>query len=131
MIFIYLSTVLLAIAMLMIAVQSRRMANQFLKQSSRLKHVEKELKAAAMINQQLGNRLIALESESKKLENQQHELQEFGKNDLFQQRTFKQASQMAQLGASVEELKKSCELSHGEAELLSHLNGGTAEQVAH
>lgn len=122
MIYLYISTGLLAIALLAVAIQTRRMVAAGQALESRLKRTEKELQAAAQINQTLGKRLIQSESENKRIEALVQELQEFGKNDLFQQRTFKQASKMAQLGASIEELKRSCELSEGEAELLRHMN---------
>lgn len=128
MIYLYISTAILAVSMLLIAIQHRRHISQTSSLTKRMSRLEKELQAAALINQTLGNRLMSNESEIRRHEAMVEELQEFGKNDLFQQRTFKQASKMAQLGASVEELKRSCELSQGEAELLRHLN--IAEETA-
>lgn len=125
MLYYYLALALLAIACLWLAVMMRQLKNVNANHSGRFKRVDKELHAAALINQTLGNRLLSLEAEAKRLSAQQKELEDFGKSDLFQQRTFKQASKMAQLGASIEELKRSCELSEGEAELLRHLNHAT------
>ena len=125
MIYYYVALALIAIACLWLAFNQQQLKNKQRYQNKRLKRAEKELHAAALINQTLGNRLLSLEAEAKRLEAQQKELQDFGKNDLFQQRTFKQASKMAQLGASIEELKRSCELSEGEAQLLRHLNHAT------
>lgn len=122
MIYLYISTALLAVSLLMIAFQLRKHSQIQHQSVKRIKHLEKELQAAALINQTLGKRLIDSESECKRMEGLIVELQEFGKNDLFQQKTFKQASKMAQLGASADELRRSCDLSQGEAELLRHLN---------
>jgi Flp pilus assembly protein TadB len=122
MIYLYVSTAFLAASLLMLAVQFRRSSTRTQLILDHTKRLEKELQAAAHINQVLGDRLIAAESEFKRIDALLQELQEFGKNDLFQQRTFKQAGKMAQLGASVDELKRSCELSQGEAELLSHMH---------
>lgn len=122
MIYLYISTALLAVSLLVIAFQLRKHGHIHSQSIKRIKHLEKELQAAALINQTLGKRLIATETEDKRLEALIAELQEFGKNDLFQQKTFKQASKMAQLGASEDELRRSCDLSQGEAELLRHLN---------
>ena len=122
MIYLYISTALLAVSLLFIAIQQRKIKqhqDDFLK---RALHLEKELQAAALINQTLGNRLINSETDMRRIDGLVVELQAFGKNDLFQQKTFKQASKMAQLGASTDELRRSCDLSQGEAELLQHLN---------
>ncbi|NNJ73144.1 MAG: DUF2802 domain-containing protein [Enterobacterales bacterium] len=121
----YLALGLLAIACLWLTYMLQQLKNVQKQHADKFKRVEKELHAAALINQTLGNRLFSVEAEAKRLEAQQKELEDFGKNDLFQQRTFKQASKMAQLGASIEELKRSCELSEGEAQLLRHLNHAT------
>ncbi len=122
MIYLYISTALLAVSLLMLAIQVRNQSSQTRKYDKRIKHLESELQAAALINQTLGKRLLATESEGRRMDGLIAELQEFGKNDLFQQKTFKQASKMAQLGASTDELRRSCDLSQGEAELLRHLN---------
>ena len=127
MIYLYISTALLAVSLLMIAFQVRKQSQIQHQSIKRIKHLEKELQAAALINQTLGKRLIASETEGRRMEGLISELQEFGKNDLFQQKTFKQASKMAQLGASTDELRRNCDLSQGEAELLRHLN--KSEQV--
>ena len=121
----YIALGLLALTCLWLAIMLQQLKNSQKQHAERLKRIEKELHAAALINQTLGNRLLSLEAEARRLEVQQKELEEFGKSDLFQQRTFKQASKMAQLGASIEELKRSCELSEGEAQLLRHLNHAT------
>ena len=122
MIYLYISTALLAVSLLLLSFQVRRQSSNNASFGKRIKHLEKELQAAAMINQALGKRLLLSETEGRRMDGLIAELQEFGKNDLFQQKTFKQASKMAQLGASTDELRRSCDLSQGEAELLLHLN---------
>lgn len=128
MIYLYISTALLAVSLLLLSIQVRKQSSNNANFGKRIKHLEKELQAAALINQTLGKRLIESETEGRRMDALIAELQEFGKNDLFQQKTFKQASKMAQLGASTDELRRSCDLSQGEAELLQHLN--QSEQVA-
>ena len=87
-----------------------------------IKRLTTDINATSNSGYGIGKRLLSVEKQLKDLKSKQQDLISFGSEDKYQKRTYKQANQLAQMGASIAELKQSCELSHGEAELLAHLN---------
>jgi len=96
--------------------------NKFNKSAQSSKKLATELNATMSGAIGLGQRLLSIEKQIKELKSRHQDILSFGNDDKHQKRTYKQASQLAQMGASIDELKHSCELSQGEAELLSHMS---------
>jgi hypothetical protein len=67
----------------------------------------------------VGRQLTAVASELKLVESNQEEM---SYRDSHQPKPYLQAAKMAQMGADVQDLMDSCELTQGEAELLVHLH---------
>ena len=67
MIYLYISTALLAVSLLFMAIQQRKHTKNLANHLQRILHLEKELQAAALINQTLGSRLINSEGDIKDL----------------------------------------------------------------
>ena len=114
--------ILISLALLVTGVQLYRLQKQVLLQQESLKKLSSEYKATSSANFGFGNRLVDIERQLINLKTQHQDIVAFGNDDKYQKRTFKQASHLAQMGASIDELRQSCELSHGEAELLAHMN---------
>jgi len=86
------------------------------------KTIHAELNATSSGAIGLGQRLLFIEKQIKELRARHQDMVSFGNDDKYQKKTYKQASQLALMGASIDDLKQSCELSQGEAELLSHMS---------
>ena len=114
--------ILISVALLTTGIQLYRLQKQFSSQQKMLKKLSSEHKSSTSVNYGFGNRLIVIEKQLINLKTQHQDMVSFGSEDQYQKRTFKQASHLAQMGASIDELRESCELSHGEAELLAHMN---------
>lgn len=114
--------IVLSIGLFWAGIQLSRLQSQLFNQQKRIKRLFSELNGTTNASIGIGNRLHKTERQLKSLKNEHQDMISFGKEDRYQKRTYKQATQMVQMGASVDELKKSCELSQGEAELLSHMN---------
>ncbi|PCJ49970.1 MAG: hypothetical protein COA74_04050 [Gammaproteobacteria bacterium] len=112
----------LSVGLLIAGIQLYRLQNQLSAQRKSFKKIHSELNASSSSSIGLGNRLLSLEKQMKELKSRHQDMVSFGSDDQYQKRTYKQASQLALMGATIDELKQSCELSHGEAELLSHMN---------
>ena len=112
----------LSLGLLIAGIQLMRFQKQLTEQRSLIKKTHSELNANSSGSIGLGHRLLTLEKQMKELKSRHQDLVSFGSDDKYQKRTYKQASQLALMGATIDELKNSCELSHGEAELLSHMN---------
>jgi len=113
---------LISIGLLLAGIQLFRLQKQLTTQQKIVKKLSSELNAISNGNFGLGSSLLLVEKQIKDLKSRQQDLTSFGNEDQYQKRTYKQASHLAQMGASIDELKQSCELSHGEAELLAHMN---------
>jgi len=103
-------------------IQLSRMQKQLVSQQEKLKRLSSELNVTTRTSFGFGHRLVKIEKQLTSIKTQHQDLLAFGSDDQYQKRTFKQATHLAQMGASIDELRQSCELSHGEAELLSHMN---------
>lgn len=114
--------ILFSIGLFWAGVQLHRLQKQLHEQQLVIKKLSSELNATTSGTFGIGNSLISVEKQIKDLRNRQQDMASFGNDDQYQKRTYKQATHLAQMGASIDELKQSCELSHGEAELLAHLN---------
>ncbi|MFT5451253.1 MAG: putative nucleic acid-binding Zn-ribbon protein [Enterobacterales bacterium] len=112
----------LSLGLMIAGIQLRRFQKQLTEQRNLIKKIYSELNANSSGSIGLGHRLLTLEKQMKELKSRHQDMVSFGSDDQYQKRTYKQASQLALMGATIDELKNSCELSHGEAELLSHMN---------
>jgi len=112
----------LSLGLMIAGIQLMRVQKQLTKQRNLIKKIYSELNANSSGSIGLGQRLLILEKQMKELKSRHQDMVSFGSDDKYQKRTYKQASQLALMGATIDELKNSCELSHGEAELLSHMN---------
>lgn len=114
--------ILFSLGLFLAGVQLSRLQKQLINQKNALKKLSSTLNATTNGTFGLGHRLLIIEKQIKDLKSRHQDMMSFGNDDQYQKRTYKQATQLAQMGASIEELKQSCELSQGEAELLSHMN---------
>ena len=114
--------ILFSLGLFLSGIQLSRLNKQLISQKNALKKLSSELNATTSGTFGLGNRLLVIEKQIKDLKSRHQDMVSFGNDDHYQKRTYKQATQLAQMGASIDELKQSCELSHGEAELLAHMN---------
>lgn len=114
--------VVLSIGLFWAGVQLYRLHSMLCEQQHLLKNLTSELNAIANGSIGLGNSLLRTEKQLKDLKSRHQDLVSFGNDDHYQKRTYKQANQLALMGATIDELKQSCELSHGEAELLAHMS---------
>ena len=112
----------LSLGLMIAGIQLMRIQKQLTEQRNLIKKSYSELNANSSGSIGLGHRLLILEKQMKELKSRHQDMVSFGSDDKYQKRTYKQASQLALMGATIDELKNSCELSHGEAELLSHMN---------
>ena len=112
----------LSMGLFFAGIQLYRFQRQLFELRGLFKKLNSELNANLSSSIGLGYRLLHVEKQMKELKNRHQDIVSYGGNDNFQKRTYKQASQLALMGATIDELKESCELSHGEAELLSHMN---------
>ena len=112
----------LALGLMIAGIQLMRFQKQLSGHRHLIKKIYSELNANSSGSIGLGHRLLILEKQMKELKSRHQDMVSFGSDDQYQKRTYKQASQLALMGATIDELKDSCELSHGEAELLSHMN---------
>jgi len=112
----------LSLGLFIAGLQLLRFQKQLAGQRKIIKKIYSELNANSSGSIGLGHRLLQLEKQMKELKSRHQDMVSFGSDDQYQKRTYKQASQLALMGATIDELKSSCELSHGEAELLSHMN---------
>ena len=116
----------LSVGLFIAGIHLYRLQNQINLQQSLIKKLAKDINATSNSGYGVGSRLLHTEKLLKELKSKQQDMISFGSEDQHQKRTYKQANQLAQMGATVDELKHSCELSHGEAELLAHLNPSQA-----
>ena len=103
----------------------RRTAELIQVQTLALEVVQNDLRALCNAAVQVGGRVNLLEQSVKQLQQRQQELglrQDKMVHPEPEARSFEQAIKLAQKGASVEELMDICELSRGEAELLSMMH---------
>ena len=114
--------ILFSVGLFMAGIQLYRVQKQLTAQQAILKKLSSELYATSNTAIGFGKRLLSSEKQLHTLKTQHQDLVSFGSDDHYQKRTYKQATHLAQMGASVDELQKSCELSQGEAELLAHMN---------
>ena len=112
----------LSLGLMITGIHLSRFQKQLTEQRKLIKKSYSELNANSSASIGLGHRLLILEKQMKELKSRHQDMVSFGSDDQYQKRTYKQASQLALMGATIDELKNSCELSHGEAELLSHMN---------
>jgi predicted nucleic acid-binding Zn-ribbon protein len=112
----------ISLGLMIAGIKLRRFQKQLTEQRNLIKKTYSELNANSSGSIGLGHRLLILEKQMKELKSRHQDMVSFGSDDQYQKRTYKQASQLALMGATIDELKNSCELSHGEAELLSHMN---------
>lgn len=114
--------ILFSVALFLAALQLYRFQKQLADQQKQIGKLLSELNATSNGSFGIGNRLLQVERLIKDLKSRHQDLVSFGNDDQYQKRTYKQANQLALMGATIDELKQSCELSHGEAELLAHMN---------
>jgi HAMP domain-containing protein len=104
---------------------SRRTAQLIETQRQMLEMVQKDLRALCNAAVQVGGRVNSLEQSVNHLQQRQQELglrQDKLVHPEPEARSFEQAIKLAQKGASVEELMDICDLSRGEAELMSMMH---------
>jgi len=114
--------VLLAVAVTMLFLQSRRSSAE---QNKSLMSMQQDLRALCNAAVQVGERVNRLEQELNGVQLRQKELgSRQDQLDLAEPeaRTFDQAVKMVRKGASVEELVEICGLSRGEAELIAMMH---------
>ena len=112
----------LSIGLVWAGILLSRLQSRLLNQQLLLNKLTADLNASANVSIGMGNSLRIAEKQLHELKSRHQDLVSFGNDDKYQKRTYKQANQLAQMGASVDELKESCELSQGEAELLAHMS---------
>ena len=117
---------LLSVGLFFAGIHLSRLQKQINIQQLLIKKLTADINATSSSGYGIGNRLLSTEAKVKELKSKLQDIISFGSEDQYQKRTYKQANQLAQMGASIDELKHSCELSHGEAELLAHLNPSQA-----
>jgi len=113
---------LFSVALIVAGIQLFRFQKQLTVQQRLLRKLSSELNATSNGCIGLGHRISLITKQLNTVKSQHQDLLAFGSSDQQQKRTYKQATHLAQMGASIEELRESCELSQGEAELLSHMN---------
>ena len=113
---------LFSVALIVAEIQLFRFQKQLTVQQRLLRKLSSELNATSNGCIGLGHRISLITKQLNTVKSQHQDLLAFGSSDQQQKRTYKQATHLAQMGASIEELRESCELSQGEAELLSHMN---------
>ncbi len=112
----------LSVAILLSARQHQQTQKQITNQQKQIKKLSVELNATSNGAIGLGQRILNIDKQIKDIKSRHQDMLSFGNDDQFQKRTYKQANQLALMGASIEDLRQSCELSQGEAELLSHMS---------
>ena len=116
---------LAAIALLwliMTSTQARRNSRQ---QLQRLENLQSDLRALCNAAVQVGERVNRLEQTAKQLQQRQQELgvrQDQMVSAEPEGRTYDQAIRLAQKGAPLEEIMEICDLSRGEAELITMMH---------
>lgn len=106
-------------------INTRRSAQLIQAQNQALDVLQKDLRALCNAAVQVGGRVHRLEQSLKQLQQRQQELglrQDKLVHPEPEARSFEQAIKLAQKGASVEELMDICDLSRGEAELMSMMH---------
>ncbi len=114
--------ILSSVGLLLAAVHIFKLQKQLAIQQESLKKLFSELNATSKGCIGIGNKLYNVSKQLNQLNNQQQDMVSYGGDGHFQKRTYKQATHLARMGASIDELKNNCELSQGEAELLAHMN---------
>ena len=114
--------ILFSTCLLIAGIQLYRFQKQLLLQQLMVKKLTSEINAISSGNYGLGTRLLKIQKQLKSLKTQHQDLLVSDSDGEYQKKTYKHATHLAQMGATVDELRKSCELSHGEAELLAHMN---------
>ncbi|MBE0509340.1 MAG: DUF2802 domain-containing protein [Chromatiales bacterium] len=108
-----------------VLINTRRSAQLIQAQNQALDVLQKDLRALCNAAVQVGGRVHRLEQSLKQLQQRQQELglrQDKLVHPEPEARSFEQAIKLAQKGASVEELMDICDLSRGEAELMSMMH---------
>lgn len=113
---------ILSAGLLVAGVQIVKLQKKLSLQDESLQRLFSEINATSNGSIGIGNKLYNVSKQLNHLKNQQQDMASSGTDVNFQKRTYKQASHLAKMGASIDELKMNCELSQGEAELLAHMN---------
>lgn len=112
-------------AMLALFLLARRLQGMLQQQQQSMDSIQKDLRALCQSAVQVGGRVSRLEQGLKQLQARQQELG-MRQDKMIQPepeaRNFEQAIKLAQKGASIEELMDICDLSRGEAELMSMMH---------
>lgn len=106
----------------LIAMRERQRARE---QSSKLETVQSDMRALCNAAVQVGERVNRLEQTAKQLQQRQQELGVRQDKMVLaepEERTYEQAIRMAQKGAALEEIMEICDLSRGEAELITMMH---------
>ncbi|MCP4273169.1 MAG: DUF2802 domain-containing protein [Gammaproteobacteria bacterium] len=111
-----------SLGLLIAGLQIAKMQKKLAIQDASLQRLNSEINATSKGSIGIGNKLFNVSKQLNLLKNQQQDMVSFGGDVNFQKRTYKQATHLAKMGASIDELKSNCELSQGEAELLAHMN---------
>jgi len=114
--------ILSSTGLLLAGIHIFKLQKQLTIQQESLKKIFSEMNATTKGSIGIGNKLYNVSRQLNQLKNQQQDMVSFGGDVNYQKRTYKQATHLAKMGASVDELKDNCELSQGEAELLAHMN---------
>jgi len=116
--------ILFSSGLLLAGIQIFKLQKQIAIQQESFKRLTSEINATSNSTIGIGNKLNNVDKQLNQLKNQQQDMVSFGGDVNHLKRTYKQATHLAKMGASIDELKQNCELSQGEAELLAHMNPG-------
>ena len=120
-IFIMTLLVLFSAGLCLAGIQLFRFQRQLASQQNILRKLASELNATTSGNYGLGNRMLSMQKQLASLKTQYQDVISANSIGQYQKQSYKQASHLAKMGASIDELRQSCELSQGEAELLTHM----------
>ncbi|GGC97854.1 DUF2802 domain-containing protein [Halopseudomonas salina] len=112
----------LVAALVALYLANRRIARQLQtleeRQTQRLQQLKSEVKTFQQGSIRMGEDLVALRDQFKRLEDKQQRIEQHDPQSL----PYNQAARLVSLGASVEDLTQSCGLSKAEAELVAKLH---------
>lgn len=122
MLFVGLALGALVAALVALYLANRRVARQLQaleeRHTQRLQQLKSEVKTFQQGSIRMGEDLVALRDQFKRLEDKQQRIEQHDPQSL----PYNQAARLVSLGASVEDLTQSCGLSKAEAELVSKLH---------
>lgn len=122
MLFVGLALGALVAALVALYLANRRVARQLQaleeRHAQRLQQLKSEVKTFQQGSIRMGEDLVALRDQFKRLEDKQQRIEQHDPQSL----PYNQAARLVSLGASVEDLTQSCGLSKAEAELVSKLH---------